>query len=324
MRHGSKAAYGLLDRLAYNAWWAAEHLVTERRLNGRARRVRASMRRRMDRVLDRDRFGRVDPVERRSNIAPTEFIERYFRRSRPVVLAGLAASWAAVEQWSLPWLAEHYGRDSVCITDYGDPDFIPLSDAVGRIERGETGFARFGGLLHDHPELLGDLALGDLCRFMPRWSRRTSLQFFVAASGAVSPLHADGTCNFHVQVGGEKVWRIIEPRFNPAMKPLALGAPHFKSPLEPFRVAEGSGVGPAVDVLEACLYPGDVLFNPSFFWHEVRYRSPSISVGVRWVSPTSFLRGSPMMASLMLLAQNPSVVDALVKARGGRVEGFYR
>ena len=170
----------------------------------------------------------------------------------------------------------------------------------------------------------GDLHLDALARLRPRPSWQTSLQFFLAGAGSVSPLHADGTCNLHVQLRGEKVWRIIEPRFNPAMRPIALRAPHFKSPLAPFDIGEPGADAPPIDVLEAVLEPGDVLFNPSFFWHEVRYRAPSVGFGVRWFTPTSFLRGSPMMALLMVTARNPSVLEALFNARGGRVEGFYR
>jgi hypothetical protein len=313
-----------IERASYNAWWLVEHLLTEERMNGRFARARSRVQRHFDAELARNCSGRVIPVERRE-LDPVTFVRSYFERSRPVILAGLARRWPAIERWSHEWLAREYGGESVCITDYGDPDFVPLRDAIGRIARGESRFARFGTLLQNRPELVADLDLAALARLRPRLSRETSLQFFVAGAGSVSPLHADATCNFHVQIHGEKVWRIIEPRFNPAMRPLALGAPHFKSPLAPFDVgAPEAGDAPRFDVLEAVLEPGDVLFNPSFFWHEVRYRSPSISAGVRWVSPTSLLRGSPMMALLMAIAQNPSVFEALTGAMRGRVEGFYR
>lgn len=311
---------GLLDRASYNALWMLEHILTERRIKGPLARVRRDLH---TRVASRLRGGRVDMVERRIDLTAPEFLEQYFARSVPVVLAGLARSWPAVRRWSFEWLANHCGDERVCITDYGDPDFVPLRTALSRIERGEARFARFGALLHHRPDVRSDLDLAALSQYRPRLSFATSMQFFVAGASSVSPLHADGTCNFHVQLHGEKVWRIVEPRFNPVMQPLALGAPHFKSPLAPFDVGAAPDA-PGIDVLEAVLEPGDVLFNPSFFWHEVRYRKPSISVGLRWASPTSFARGSPMMALLMLTARNPSVLDALVGARTGNVEGFYR
>lgn len=306
-------AFGAIDHASYNAWWLVEHVLGEERLRGPLARARERVRDRFEARLDR---GRVLPVDRRADLDAASFVADYFRRSRPVVLEGFARGWRALE-WSFESLVDRHGDELVCITDHGDPDFVPLRQAIARIERGESRFARFGTLLQNHPELVGDLDLASLARMRPPLARETSLQFFVAGAGSVTPLHADGTCNFHVQLHGEKVWRIIEPRFNPAMRPVALGAPHFKSPIEPFD-------HPRVDVLEAVLGPGDVLFNPSFFWHEVRYRKPSISAGVRWVSPTSFLRGSPMMAFLMTLARNPPVFEALFGATSGRVQGFYR
>jgi hypothetical protein len=317
--------FDLTDRARFNVVWLLEHLLGERRLTGTTARLRAEAHARVEERLARRGPGSVRAVERRQDLGPEEFRAEYFRRSRPVVLSGLARSWRAVREWTFESLASRCGGEPVCITENGDPDFVPLSEAVARWRTEPSAFARFGGLLHERPELLEDLNLAALAAYRPALAWQTSLQFFVAAAGCVTPLHADGTCNFHVQIRGEKVWRIVEPRFNPAMRPVALGAPHFKSLLPVFDIGlSGAASVPHIDVLEALLEPGDVLFNPSFFWHEVRYRQPSISVGVRWVSATSFLRGSPMMAFLMLIARNPTPVEALLNARHARPRGFYR
>lgn len=312
--------YGAVDRARHNAWWLLEHVLTERHFPAGLRSARERSRKSLSKHVAATP-GRVVPLERRRSVSRAEFARRYFRASRPVVLEGFASAWPAVRRWSFEWLAERHGDHAVCITDYGDPDFIPLANAIDRLSSGELHFARFGSLLHERPELLGDLGLQELERYAPRLSGQTSRQFFVAGPGSVSPLHADGTCNFHVQLRGEKVWRIIEPRFNPALLPMALGAPHFKSPLSPFESSGSHAAG--FEVFEAVLRAGDVLFNPSFYWHEVRYREPSVSVGLRWASPTSFLRGSPMMALLMVLARNPTVIEALWNATRGREKGFY-
>jgi hypothetical protein len=315
---------GALERGLYDAWWLCEHLLGERRIRGSASRLRARVRGWTESAV-RDRRAQVIPVERRRTIDRATLLREYFAKGRPVVLEGFASEWPAAKRWTFEWLSEAYGAERVCITDNGDPDFLPLSDALARIESGRSRTARFGALLVTRPELVSDLRLSALEALRPAMARTTSLQFFVGGAGSVTPLHADGTCNFHVQLRGEKVWRIIHPVFNPVMRPVALSAPHFKSPIAPFEVGRAAdGVEAHVDVLEAVLRPGDVLFNPSFFWHEVRYTAPSVSVGMRWVSPTSFLRGSLAMTTLMLLAREPSVLGALRGALAGDGGGFYR
>ena len=79
-----------------------------------------------------------------------------------------------------------------------------------------------------------------------------------------------------------------------------------------------------IDILEAVVEPGDVLFVPSFLWHCVSSLSPSLTVGRRWFSMSSALRGSPMMTALMATATRPTAIQALWGARLGRAEGFFR
>ena len=54
------------------------------------------------------------------------------------------------------------------------------------------------------------------------------------------------------------------------------------------------------------LRPGDILWNPSFYWHAVKNPTDSIGVGYRWLPPLYCLRMAPLYFILDLMATNPS------------------
>ena len=60
-------------------------------------------------------------------------------------------------------------------------------------------------------------------------------------------------------------------------------------------------------VYDSVLEPGDVLFNPAFFWHQVHNLSDSIGVGYRWTDMKQAMRVSKTQTIITMTATNPSV-----------------
>src|SRR6185312_104509 len=52
-------------------------------------------------------------VEKRRDVGADEFLERYVRGSRPVVLTEVTADWPAMKRWSPSYLKQHFGSLSV-------------------------------------------------------------------------------------------------------------------------------------------------------------------------------------------------------------------
>ena len=65
------------------------------------------------------------------------------------------------------------------------------------------------------------------------------------------------------------------------------------------------------------LEPGDILYNPPFYWHQVRSLDLNIGIGFRWYSIPSMLKSSITQTILTLTASNPSVRQAK------KMEGRY-
>jgi ribosomal protein L16 Arg81 hydroxylase len=120
--------------------------------------------------------------------------------------------------------------------------------------------------------LLADI--GTLPAFCDRAQLAARSSFWFGPAGTVTPLHHDTIMLCHTQIVGRKRWR-------------------FVSPLQWPRVYNHSGVFSAVDVdhpdlarhpafaqatvLEVVVEPGETVFLPLGWWHQVRSLDVSLS-----------------------------------------------
>jgi ribosomal protein L16 Arg81 hydroxylase len=91
----------------------------------------------------------------------------------------------------------------------------------------------------------------------------------------VTPLHHDTIMLFHTQIVGRKRWRLISPlqiahlyNYNNVFSPIDLDAPDLLSRYPDFAKAQ---------VLEVVAEPGDTVFLPLGWWHQVRSLDVSLS-----------------------------------------------
>jgi hypothetical protein len=195
-------------------------------------------------------------VEKRPRITRSEFVTRHVIGSRPLVLTGLTRDWPAMKRWSAQDLKTRFGHLDVEIQAErcADPNYEENKLAHRRKLR----LADIGSLpdFCDHAEL-------------PRLS-----SFWFGPAGTNTPLHHDTVMLFHTQVVGRKRWRFISPLQTPRVynhhgvfSPIDLDAPDFERyPL--FR---------DVKVLEAIIEPGETVYLPLGWWHQVTALDMSLS-----------------------------------------------
>ena len=58
------------------------------------------------------------------------------------------------------------------------------------------------------------------------------------------------------------------------------------------------------------LEPGDILYNPPFFWHEVHNLDTTVGFGYRWFSFNEIIKSSLIKFILTITATNPSIRKA--------------
>jgi len=249
-------------------------------------------------------------VEKRGAVADAEFIARYVRGSRPVVLTDLTADWPAMRRWSPDDLKKRFGHLSVEIqaernvdTRYEENKLAHrreqrLCDFVDRV--------LLGGPTNDYYMTANNEALrqpgfaplledvGSLPAICDRAQLANSSSFWFGPAGTVTPLHHDTLMLFHTQIVGRKRWRFISPletpklyNFNGVFSPIDVDRPDLaRYP----RFAE-------VTMLEVVVEPGETVFLPLGWWHQVTSLDISMSFSFSNLSiPNHFHFTNPTMA----------------------------
>ncbi len=245
-------------------------------------------------LANQHRVRALDPqygqVEKRSGVSRAEFLAQYVYGSRPVVLTDVARDWPAMRRWSPQDLRERFGQQQVEIQAErsADPNYevnkmdhkrsVRLADFVDQVLA--------GGATNDYyltannealrqpafAPLLADIGtLPDFCQ-AEELARHAS--FWFGPAGTVTPLHHDTLMLCHTQVVGRKRWRFISPLQTPLLYN------HFEvySPVDIDRPdLQRYPLFAQATVLEVVVEPGETVFLPLGWWHQVTALDVSLS-----------------------------------------------
>ena len=266
--------------------------------------------------------GGLVEIDRRSDLTPEMFQKEYIDKGLPVVLEGKAAKWACVQNWSLDYFKERYGEEEILYVNHDslgeEYEKMSLAEILDGIREDKSKYFRFYPLLQRHPEHLKDFDYEWLLKFRHRWNWNENFQVFIGGEGSETQLHNASSCNLFTQVYGEKKWVLYPPYYTMVLDPdpshnvyrvtSARQGTLFK-PFEPkydehplFRYIDG---------VKVHLKPGDVLYNPPFWWHAVQNVTDSIGVGYRWLPPAHAFKQARLYFLLDLMAFNPPIWKTL-------------
>ena len=229
-------------------------------------------------------------VDRREQLSRDEFVERYVWGCRPLVITGLARDWPALQRWSPRDLKQRFGHLDVEIQ--ADRQADPQYEQNKLQHRRSVRLGEFvdhvlaAGPSNDHyltannellrrPEfapLLDDI--GSLPDYCDAAQLRNSCSFWFGPAGTVTPLHHDTLMLFHTQVVGRKRWRFISPLETPQLynyhdvySPIDIDRPDLH------RYPDFA----KVTVLDVVVNPGETVFLPLGWWHQVTALDLSMS-----------------------------------------------
>lgn len=229
-------------------------------------------------------------IERRECPSVAAFEAEYLRPGRPVILTDIGRDWPARQGWQLDRLKSRFADQDVQIQAgrSTDPDFelnkvnlvrtMRFGDFIDRILSDEDGndcYLTAFNELSKRPEFASMVAeIGQLPPYVDRSRLHTGLHIWIGGR-SITPLHHDTVMLFHTQVVGRKRWRLI-------------------SPLDTPKVYNYTGVFSKVDLdqldlerfprmrdvgwIDLTLEPGETLFLPLAWWHQVNALAPSVSV----------------------------------------------
>jgi hypothetical protein len=227
---------------------------------------------------------------------PDTFYRHYYEANRPAKLSGLIGHWSALTRWSLDHFAAVAGGAVVEAQVERDrsPDYELAKDDHRRLVR----FAELIDWLRKD-EASNDIYLTaynsgtNAAALAPLWDDMAPIAlleprdrdgfFWLGPKGTLTPWHHDLTNNLLVQVMGRKRVRMAPPWAFDRMK----NSRHCFSDWGNEALPAGEGDAATPPVLEAIIGPGEAIFLPVGWWHQVEALDLSASM-----SFTSFRRSN--------------------------------
>lgn len=246
-------------------------------------------------TLERQRALSVEAsaIYRVAGITAQEFLDRHYAINRPVILCGEMTGWPALAKWSPAWLRERIGNADIeyqgCRTR--NPDFELDKDAhkqrssfaawLDMIEAGAGNDAYLTAYNSAaNVAALAPLAddLGFIDKLLTRDGAFARGMPWIGPAGTFTPLHHDLTNNLLLQIVGRKRVVLAAPGETPKLyndravfsRIGDLESPDFN--LTNFPLSAGLGTHSLI------LEPGEALFIPVGWWHQVRSLDFSISI----------------------------------------------
>lgn len=208
----------------------------------------------------------------------------------PFVITGL------VDRWPLSALTPQTLRDRYShvpvrarVGDYINTAFAPdrAMQDMSMLEYLELVSAG----THDLPPYVGNLELRELnrlCHWPTYFSKMGPPRFWLGPAGTVTPLHCDYDDNIFAQIWGTKRIFLSPPHHDEFLYPREANPILFGSPFNPEEPDfEKFPLARQASMIECIVNPGDLLYVPAGWYHQVRSLTFSLSAN-RWARGVPF------------------------------------
>jgi lysine-specific demethylase 8 len=244
---------------------------------------------------------RQDDVPRLHCPTRAEFERDWVAPQRPVILTGALDHWKAFSAWTPEYLKQRLGETP--LTYWVSRDGIFGVDPDRELEIEEMTLARFLDRLAAGPGPDGKRhylrrhamkALFSALRtdFEPPayfdYRRLVSENLWIGAKGHITPVHYDLAHNLLIQVRGRKRLVLFRPEDADCLYPNRFFSysPHFSQipDLDTIDLERFSRY-PGATPIACTLGPGEMLFLPACWWHQVWSLDEAISINYWWAPP---------------------------------------
>jgi Cupin-like domain len=241
-------------------------------------------------------------LERRREVRRGEFMARYYAKNTPVIMLDIADTWPARYNWTLDYLEQQLGDETVEIMTNRDSD--PQYERNGERHRTQVKFWEYTSYLRENPTgndryLVANNGLLDLpgakrlhddfeapAEYLDETISRGRVFLWLGAAGTVTPLHHDVMNILLVQVTGRKRIILIDP----------LQGGYLYNDHGVFSMVDAANPDYSrfplyahADPITVVLEPGDALFIPVGWWHHVESLDLSASLSfTNFVFPNEY------------------------------------
>ncbi|WP_437995657.1 cupin-like domain-containing protein [Sorangium sp. So ce185] len=210
--------------------------------------------------------------------------------SEPVYLRGMSEAWPALHRWTPEFLRGRFGPVDVRLTrGYNGPyrtarfgDFLSSVMSGGALSAWYLIDFAFERL---HPEMLDDYSVPPALRswhhLLAPEERPGLRSLYLGGAGTGTALHVDIllTSAWNALLWGEKRWAFCPPDSDAR---LLDGQPDLFDPTVRRRLTRAG-----VIVHDCVQLPGDVLYTPTGWWHQVRNERPSLALTENFVNASN-------------------------------------
>ncbi len=233
----------------------------------------------------------LKPIDVVDDITQEEFIQKYLKPRKPVVIKNMAKKWPAYQKWTMDYMKQVVGDVEVPLYDSSKADpsapinasaaKMKFGDYIDLIQREPTDLRIFlfdpikyaPKLLEDYispKELMGG--------FLDKYPN-----MFFGGKGSVTFLHFDIDMAhiFHTHFNGRKHILLFDYKWRERLYQI----PYATYALEDYDIEHPDFTKfPALDGVEGIecfLEHGDTLFMPTGWWHWMKYLDGSFSISLR-------------------------------------------
>lgn len=238
-------------------------------------------------------------IERVAGLTPEDFHREYFVKARPVIITDATEDWPA-RKWTIQNLADRVGSNEVWVRgktnleDYRvgksytirrDTFGSYCKDLLAGNARARSSYLAVASIAQVFPQLLDEVPLPI---YLENYGKlHLGPYLWLALAGHYEFCHFDPDDNFLIIIQGKKQVRLVGHSLDP-LYPNPLGSQGKtiqsqvnldKPDLEKFPLFSKT------QVQYCTLSPGEMLFIPAFYWHQVNALETGISMNMFYGDP---------------------------------------
>jgi hypothetical protein len=261
-------------------------------------------------------------IDRKTDLSEKDFIQNYLNKCRPVVFNAQAANWDCCKKWNLDFIEnelkdvsflafENIKPHSGELPDYETQYKMQItSSELTHAIQNEQAYLRFSTMMDEQRHLVEDLDKTWLKK-MRRGFFGVCYQNFIGAKGRKTTLHSGSTPFFYIMAYGEKKWTLTATSNSAALNPSISHHSYFHTDVDLEDVDEKRNPGLVGEtVYYAHLKQGDILFVPSWMWHQVENMTHSWGLSYNFSALRSFLR-YPLFVAVRFFFRKPAFISTL-------------
>lgn len=253
-----------------------------------------------------------------NDLTKEKFITLTNNFTTPLVVKNFLEDSMAIKYWNLDFFANKYGDVKLPVIQNADinshqaylssktPEkykYITMKEFITSIKNGEkmyiNNISRIFGL---HPELLDYLNLSKIKKYTGEniEDEVHTTNLFFGGKGTGTSLHCSITSNFFYNIKGRKLWYLIEPKYTKYLKPLVSRTGLFAVSQLDICTAMPGDYPLNIPRYEVLLEEGDMLFNPSWYWHAITNKSDyTIACANRFTKYWAGFLNNPLFTTIL-------------------------